>query len=50
MIEFARECVKYVDKVIMTTVDTTLSREEEEKCAGICKNIGATYRIRAWES
>jgi len=49
MLDFARDCVKYVPHVVMTTVETTLTKEEEEQCAEICKNIGASYRIRPWE-
>ena len=50
MINFAEECVKYVPNVVLTTVATTISKEEEEKCAEICASIGAKYRIRAWEA
>ena len=50
MISFARECTKYVPKVTMTTVSTTISKAEEAKCQKICDEIGANYRIRAWES
>ena len=49
MLEFAKNCVKYVPKVVMTTVETTLTKEEEAQCAEICEKIGAVYRIRAWE-
>lgn len=49
MIEFAKECKKYVPDVIMSTVDTTISHEEEAECQKICDSIGATYRIRPWE-
>lgn len=49
MLSFAAECTKYVPKVVMTTVETTLTPEEEQKCRDICNEIGATYRIRAWE-
>lgn len=49
MLSFARQCTKYVPKVVMTTVTTTLTEEEEEKCAGICRDLGAVYRIRPWE-
>jgi TatD family-associated radical SAM protein len=49
MIDFAKKSKKYIPKVVMTTVDTTLTKEEEEKCREICKEIGATYRIRPWE-
>ena len=49
MLDFARESKKYVPNVVMTTVDTTLTKEEEERCRGICESLGVTYRIRAWE-
>ena len=49
MLDFAKECVKYVPNVVMTTVDTTISKEEEAQCQKICDEIGATYRIRPWE-
>ncbi len=49
MIDFAKKAKQYVPNVVLSTVDTTLLKEEEEQCAEICKNIGATYRIRPWE-
>lgn len=49
MLQFARECVDVIPNVVFTTVATTLTAEEEEKCAGICKEVGAQYRIRPWE-
>lgn len=49
MISFARECVGVIPNVVLTTVDTTISHELEEKCQQICDEIGATYRIRPWE-
>lgn len=49
MLDFAESCVKAGLKVIMTTVDTTISHEEEAQCQAICDRIGATYRIRPWE-
>lgn len=49
MIDFARRCVEYVPEVVMTTVDTTITKDEEAQCQAICDEIGATYRIRAWE-
>lgn len=49
MLTFARECTKYVPKVVLTTVATTLTPEEEEQCRRICEEIGAFYRIRPWE-
>lgn len=50
MLEFAGEVKNYVDKVILSTVATTISHEEEEQCAEICRNLGVTYRIRPFES
>ena len=49
MIDFAKECKKYVPNVVMSTVYTTISHEEEKKCKEICDKIGAEYRIRPWE-
>lgn len=49
MLDFAKKCTEYVPHVVMTTVATTLTAEEEERCAQICKEIGAAYRIRPWE-
>lgn len=49
MLDFARECTKYVPNVVLTTVDTTLSSEEEKQCQAICDELGVTYRIRPWE-
>lgn len=49
MLDFARSSTKYVLNVVMTTVDTTITKEEEEECRRICDSIGAKYRIRPWE-
>lgn len=49
MLDFAKEAAQYVPKVIFTTVDTTLTKEEEQRCADICRELGVTYRIRPWE-
>lgn len=49
MLSFAKESKKYVPNVILTTVDTTLTGEEEAQCRKICDDLGVTYRIRAWE-
>lgn len=50
MIDFAKECTKYIPQVVMSTVDTTITKEEEKECQAICDAIGVTYRIRPWES
>lgn len=49
MLQFAQNAKKYVNKVVMTTVATTLTAEEEQECAAICERLGVTYRIRPWE-
>ena len=49
MIDFAREAVKYVPHVVMTTVATTITKEEEAECQRICDSIGVIYRIRPFE-
>lgn len=50
MLAFAKECTKFVPGVVMTTVDTTISKEEEARCLEICEKLGVTYRIREWEA
>ena len=46
MLAFAQDAKKYVSKVILTTVATTITKEDEEECARICERLGVTYRIR----
>lgn len=50
MLNFAGNVSKYVPHVVLSTVATTLTAEEEQQCAQICKRLGVTYRIRPWES
>ncbi len=49
MLTFAKNVRQYVPSVVLTTVDTTLTKEEEAKCRQICEGLGVTYRIRPWE-
>ena len=49
MLDFTREAVKYVPKVIMTVVDT-MPQEEIEACGRICRSLGATYRVRTYST
>ena len=49
MLNFAGEAKKYVPNVVLSTVATTLTKEEEAQCSSICRNLGVTYRIRPWE-
>ena len=49
MLKFAGDAKDYVPNVVLTTVATTLTEEEEEECRAICDRLGVTYRIRPWE-
>lgn len=49
LLSFAKNVKKYVDHVILTTVSTTISKEEEEQCKKIADELGVEYRIRKWE-
>lgn len=48
MLDFAHEVKRYVPHVVMTTVDTTISHDDEARCREICEKLGVRYRIRAW--
>ncbi len=50
MLDFAKEAKAYVPNVVLTTVATTLTPEEESECQAICDSLGVTYRIRPWEN
>lgn len=49
MLRFAKNVKKYVPNVVLTTVATTITKDEEEQCRQICESIGVTYRIRPYE-
>ena len=49
MLDFARRAAACIQHVVMTTVATTITAEEEEECRQICAEIGAQYRIRPYE-
>ena len=49
MLDFAKEATKYVPEVVMTTVETTITKEEEQECQKICDSLGVRYRIRPFE-
>lgn len=49
LLTFAGNVKNYVSKVVLTTVETTITEEEQEQCLAICDRIGVTYRIRPWE-
>lgn len=49
MLNFAGNVKNYVPQVVMSTVETTLTKEEEQQCRDICERLGVTYRIRPFE-
>ncbi len=49
MLEFAKNAAKYVPNVVLSTVETTITKEEEAQCQKICNSIGVKYRIREFE-
>lgn len=50
MLRFTKDCTAYVPNVVMTVVDVVTSKEEQERCWEICKAVGATLRVRPFES
>lgn len=49
MLDFAKRASKFVPDVVLTTVETTITKEEEKECQVICDKLGVRYRIRPWE-
>lgn len=49
MLDFAKKATEYVPNVVLTTVATTITEEEEKECQAICDELGVKYRIRPWE-
>ena len=49
LLSFVKEVKKYVPEVVLSTVSTTITKEEEEECRKICEDLGVTYRIRPFE-
>ena len=49
MLRFAGNVSKYVPHVVLSTVETTLTKEEEDQCRAICEKLGVAYRIRPFE-
>ena len=48
LLNFVKEASAFVPKIILSTVDTTISHEDEAECQKICDNLGVTYRIREY--
>lgn len=49
LLRFAGNVSKYVPNVILSTVKTTITEQEEQECREICNKLGVTYRIRNFE-
>ena len=50
MLAFTKSCTEYVSNVVMTVVDVVTSKEEQELSRKFCESVGATLRIRPYES
>ena len=46
MLDFVRDCTKYVPKVMVSIVDYDKSREEIEACRKLAESLGAIFRVR----
>lgn len=49
LLEFARLCVRQVDKVVLSVVDTTISEEDIARCRETAESVGAVLRVRPFE-
>ncbi len=50
LLDFAKAAKRYVPKVILSVVDTTIPPEEIEKCREIAEACGVTLRVREFIS
>lgn len=50
MLDYAKDCTKYVQKVVMTVVDQVTTPAEQEESRKICEAYGVTLRVRPYES
>ena len=48
LIRFAENVKKYVGEVVLSVVDTTIPKEDIEKCRKIAENIGVSFRLREY--
>ena len=46
LLEFARLAARYVPKVVLSVVDTTIPPEDIERCREIAKECGVSFRLR----
>lgn len=51
MLAYTKACAAVVSKVVMTVVDEPVtSKENQKKCRAIAESLGATLRVRPFES
>lgn len=48
LIDFAANVKKYVPRVVLSVVDTTIPKDDIEACRGIAENIGVEFRLREY--
>ena len=46
MLDFVRQAVQYVPKVMVSIVDYDKSSQEMEACRRLAEELGATFRVR----
>lgn len=49
VLDFAKECQKYLPHVVMSVVDHVISDEDIAQAQKICDEIGVTLRVRPYE-
>lgn len=50
LLAFVEQAARHVPKVILTTVETTISKEDVAECTRLCARLGVTHRIRKFIS
>lgn len=49
MLQFTKDCTRYVPHVVMTVVDVVTTPAEQELSRKLCESLGATLRVRPYE-
>ncbi|MGN0729598.1 TatD family nuclease-associated radical SAM protein [Treponema sp.] len=49
LLDFARKAAAFVPRVVLSTVSTTITKEDEDECRRLCESLGVAYRIREYE-
>ena len=48
VLKFAREISKYVPKVVLTAVESTIQTDDVDRCRRIAADLGAEFRLREY--